>query len=52
MTMDSPATKSSSGRALIPLSSILLIVGATGIVLYAVGAPDNLAEGAAGSTEN
>jgi hypothetical protein len=47
MTMDSPATKATSGRALIPISIILLIIGATGIVLYAVGAPDHLAGGSA-----
>jgi hypothetical protein len=47
MDIESSVTKPTSGAGLIILSIVLLALGATGIVLYAVGAPDQLAEGAA-----
>jgi hypothetical protein len=47
MSLQTPATRPSSSRVLIVLSIVLLVLGVTGIVLYAVGAPDNLADASA-----
>jgi hypothetical protein len=47
VSTNSPATRPSSGIALLVVAIVLIVLGATGIVLYAVGAPDNLAEGSA-----
>jgi hypothetical protein len=47
MDMENAVRKPTSGAGLIVLSAVLLVIGVTGIVLYAVGAPDQLAEGAA-----
>ncbi len=45
MDMESTVRKPTSGAGLIVLSVVLLVLGVTGIALYAVGAPDQLAEG-------
>jgi hypothetical protein len=47
MDIESSIKKPTSGAGLVVLAVVLLGLGATGIVLYAVGAPDQLAEGSA-----
>lgn len=44
MTIPTPA---GSRRGMLVASALLIVAGMTGIVLYAVGAPDQLAEGTA-----